>query len=141
MTLNIKLEADMVMRYVGEGYGLTKAEILGRRRSQNIAEARAVAYFLVRKYGLSLPAIGRIFGRDHSTILSGIRSVARKMRTRPEIANLVLGYQTHVLKELATPCAEGMQELCSGGDCDSVNTYLLTPVDCYRVKSTVEAAE
>ena len=38
----------------------------------------------------SLPAIGREFGdRDHSTVLSAVRSISRDLRRNPELAGAV----------------------------------------------------
>jgi hypothetical protein len=49
------------------------------RRARNITEARQLAYYFMRHFTrLSLPQIGQLVGgKDHSTVLYGIRLVER----------------------------------------------------------------
>lgn len=52
------------------------AEVLSRRRNAPIAAVRKVVWAeLYHDRGLSYPDIGRLFGRDHSTVLFGVRQV------------------------------------------------------------------
>lgn len=58
------------------------AEILGRRRTARIASARLLAYWVLSRHAdLSYSAIGRLFDRDHSTILAGVRRHEAILRT------------------------------------------------------------
>jgi chromosomal replication initiator protein len=51
------------------------ADLLGRSRRTAATEARQAAYAAVREAtGASYPMIGRWFGRDHSTVLTGARA-------------------------------------------------------------------
>ena len=70
-------EVQSVCRLVCSEYGFTLAQLMSRARPQPLAWARHVAYFLARFVTEeSYPILGRLFdGRDHSTILSGIRQV------------------------------------------------------------------
>lgn len=53
---------------------VTEAQILGRRRDRHIVVARHEACYRIRsELRLSLPDIGKIMGRDHTTILHGVR--------------------------------------------------------------------
>ena len=69
-------------------FGLQAAEIMARDRRPAVARARKVAMYLARELtDHSLPEIGRSFGgRDHSTVLSAVRSVAADVRQDPELA-------------------------------------------------------
>lgn len=49
---------------------------LSRLRYPNIKSARDRFFFALRQRGLSLPEIGRLTGRDHTTVLHAIRRVA-----------------------------------------------------------------
>ncbi|NLX35868.1 MAG: chromosomal replication initiator protein DnaA [Chloroflexi bacterium] len=66
-----RVSVDDVQRITCEYYGVTRDQLLGRKRSQNIALCRQVAMYLVRDLlGLSYPQIGQAFGgRDHTTAL------------------------------------------------------------------------
>ena len=55
-------------------YGLTVEDILGDGTKRRFAWPRQEAMYLLRtKFELSYPRIGKIFGRDHSTVMSGCR--------------------------------------------------------------------
>ena len=64
------------------------ADILARDRRPPVSRARKLAMYLAREMtDHSLPEIGRAFGgRDHSTVLSAIRGVARDVAHDPELA-------------------------------------------------------
>ena len=67
-----------LIQLVAEYFGLTAADLTGRRRTANIAHARHIAMFLLREdSGLSLPAIGDHLGnRDHTTIHHGVDKIS-----------------------------------------------------------------
>lgn len=65
-----------VMTEAGKAYGLTVEDLIGRRKTIPISEARSIAMYLIRLgTTLSLPAIGRLFVRDHTTVLLACRRV------------------------------------------------------------------
>lgn len=53
--------------------GCTVAQILGPQRSRTITEARWQAMLAAYEGGFSLPQIGRVFNRDHTTVLHAVR--------------------------------------------------------------------
>lgn len=64
----------LVIARVAAEYGVTADDIMGDVRSRNISWARHAAFYAVKAAtGASLLRLGRIFNRDHSTILHGIR--------------------------------------------------------------------
>jgi chromosomal replication initiator protein len=61
-----------IIRVVGEHYGLTREQLLSKSRKPTLAQPRQVAMLLVRIItGMSYPAIGREFQRDHSSVMHG----------------------------------------------------------------------
>jgi chromosomal replication initiation ATPase DnaA len=44
-------------------------DVMGRSRLKRISNVRALAYLKFRQDGLTLPVIGRFFGRDHTTVM------------------------------------------------------------------------
>jgi hypothetical protein len=61
---------------VCEHYGVELADLLSARRTKNLAVIRHAAYYLSKTLTpRSLPDIGRRFGRDHTTILYGVRKI------------------------------------------------------------------
>jgi hypothetical protein len=58
----------------GREYYVEAAEVLGRSRERQPALARGLAMALVQaRYGWSLSKIGRVFERDHTTVLAAVR--------------------------------------------------------------------
>ena len=63
-----------ILRDVCKSQGVTRDEIFSRNRNKKLVMTRAVIYDRIRKeLGWSYPRIGKIFGRDHTTVLHGIR--------------------------------------------------------------------
>lgn len=65
------LNADNIKAVVAEYYGISVKDIMGKKRSRNIARPRQVAMALTRQFtNDSYPDIGQAFGgRDHSTVM------------------------------------------------------------------------
>jgi len=77
-----------IQRHVAHYYRISQAELVSNRRPRDVALARQVAYYLARELTpLSLPSIGRRFGgRDHTTVLHGIRKIAELEDSDPRMA-------------------------------------------------------
>jgi chromosomal replication initiator protein len=69
-------------------FNLSRDDMKARRRTADVAHARLIGYYLCKKLTLrSLPEIGRFFGgRDHTTVLHGIRKIEHLVRKDWEIA-------------------------------------------------------
>ena len=80
-------ETRKVVEYAHK-YGVTVEDIRGKRRTREIAQARHVCIYIMRTVtDLSLPSIGRVFNRDHSTILSSIDTIQAKIREDASLEN------------------------------------------------------
>ena len=67
---------SLIISQVCKFYSIDEAVLRGTLKNKGTAEARQVAMYLIRKLtNLSLPDIGKEFGKDHSTILYAIRKV------------------------------------------------------------------
>ncbi len=77
---------DMIIEEVAKYYHITAQDIKGQKRLKNMALARQISMYLIRKYtNLSLKDIGEQYeDRDHSTVLSSIRKVENLMSSSPE---------------------------------------------------------
>jgi chromosomal replication initiator protein len=66
-----------ILELVADHYAIDDPELLvSPARWQPLARARQVAMTLVREeLEYSLPAAGRVFKRDHTTVLHGLRAV------------------------------------------------------------------
>ena len=68
---------EEIQRKVAEYYNIRLADMIAAKRVRTIARPRQVAMFLSKQLtSRSLPEIGRRFGgRDHTTIMHGIRKI------------------------------------------------------------------
>ena len=64
------IDATKIIDIVCKFYNIKKEEILARKRTKNVAEARQIAMYLITEF-LSIPleAVGNIFGKDHATVI------------------------------------------------------------------------
>ncbi len=67
---------SLIIKQVCKFYSVDEATLRGTQKNRGITESRQMAMYLIRKLtNLSLPDIGKEFGRDHSTVLHSIRKV------------------------------------------------------------------
>jgi hypothetical protein len=78
-------EAAMILAAVARSSGVTVTAMSGRSRVAKVVLARHVACHLLRKnVELSYLAIGRMLGRDHSTVISACNSIEVQLGSAPE---------------------------------------------------------
>jgi chromosomal replication initiator protein len=59
-----------VIDAVCKALNVSKSDLLGKCRVRDLAIARQIAMYLIRKYhGLTLKNIGKLFNKDHSTVI------------------------------------------------------------------------
>lgn len=86
---------------VAAEFNVPSDAIRGRGRSARVAEARQVAMVLARDlFAASASEVGRMFGRDHGTVLWAAKAVANAMDTCPATARRVNALR-HRLSALA----------------------------------------
>ena len=72
-----------IINAVATYYKISPDDIYSQSRAQAIALARQIAMYLCREQtGLSLPKIGEIFGRDHTTVMHANKKVNDLMNER-----------------------------------------------------------
>ena len=90
---------DMVVDATAEYFGLSPDVIFSKSRIRDISDARMVAMYLGSKLtGLSAKAISRRLGRQHSTILHGIKTVKERMPFTRDLAKAVEIIETELKK-------------------------------------------
>ena len=76
-------------------------ELLSADRTRHIAHARQEAIWLAHNLtNLSLPAIGRKFNRDHTTVLNSIRRVQER-RNDDEYRNGLIRIQAQITERIS----------------------------------------
>ncbi|MBO5702176.1 MAG: chromosomal replication initiator protein DnaA [Clostridia bacterium] len=90
----VSVTVDKIFSAVYKKYGITKEDLIGKNRSREIAQARHVAIYLIRKITeMSLPNIGKIFNRDHTTALASFETIEKRVKT-DAILTLDIGEMT-----------------------------------------------
>ena len=94
----MRITGQAVIIAVSEYFGVSVEDLKGSAQVRPIARPRQVAMYLCRQYctHLSYPAVGRMLGgRDHTTILHGVKNIARLIAIDPDfetdISNIVSG--------------------------------------------------
>ncbi len=90
----VQVVVDRIFSSVFNKYGVSKAELLGERRTKNIAYARHISIYLIRQITeMSFPGIAKIFNRDHTTIIASCDLISKRINTDPmfniEISELI----------------------------------------------------
>jgi chromosomal replication initiator protein len=68
---------EAIQQAAADAFDLSRERLLARDRSPKVAMARQIAMYLARELtDVSLPEIGRGFGRDHSTVLHAHKRIA-----------------------------------------------------------------
>lgn len=82
-TVSAKLVCDVVSEY----YDVTKEELLGPRRTKDIAFSRQVAMYILRQMtDMSLNKIAGHFGKkDHTTVMHAEKTISDAMRNNPDV--------------------------------------------------------
>jgi chromosomal replication initiator protein len=86
-----RVTIQQILDAVTKFYNIKLSDLQGKKRNQSIAFPRQVCMFLARRHTrFSLEEIGGYFGgRDHTTILHGIRSIDRMMKVDRDVAQQV----------------------------------------------------
>lgn len=75
-----KVTPDYIIDVVSKFYNVKKEDLYSEKRTNDIAFARQVAIYIIREVtNYSLPKIGAIFGKDHTTALYAIKKITTAM--------------------------------------------------------------
>jgi hypothetical protein len=68
----------VIQGIVADHYGMTREQLLSKRRTRDIVRPRQIAIALCRQFTtLSLPRLGQMFGDlDHTTVMHAVKRVA-----------------------------------------------------------------
>jgi chromosomal replication initiator protein len=96
---------DLILEEVRRHFGFGPRAVLGRWQDRDICQARFAAWWLARSLtAWSLPQIGRrLGGRDHTTVMSGIRRAGELHAADRDYAR-ALDAARHRLKESFDAC-------------------------------------
>ena len=80
----VTVTVDKIFASIQKKYNIKREDIVSSKRTKDIANARHITVYTIRSVtDMSLPNIGKIIDRDHSTVLSSIEAVEKKMAQNP----------------------------------------------------------
>ena len=80
----VTVTVDKIFAAIQKKYNIKREDIVSSKRTKDIANARHITVYTIRSVtDMSLPNIGKIIDRDHSTVLSSIEAVEKKMAQNP----------------------------------------------------------
>lgn len=73
---------EEIIDHVAKEFSVDREKLLSHRREKECASARHIAMFIFKeKLGLSYNQIGKIFQKDHSTVIYAVDKMRKKLRT------------------------------------------------------------
>ncbi len=76
----VSVTVEKIYSAVYKKYDIKKEDLLSQKRNKEIADARHIAIYLIREITeMSYPNIGKLFDRDHATIISSYSKIQRKI--------------------------------------------------------------
>ncbi|HEY9151497.1 MAG TPA: chromosomal replication initiator protein DnaA, partial [Anaerolineales bacterium] len=94
---------EKIIELVAREWQTSVEALLGRDRTQKIAEPRQVAMYLMRKEtDASLPMIGEVLGgRDHTTVMYAIQKIASEIETKSDLRKRVINVKQQLYGQSA----------------------------------------
>ncbi len=81
---------EMILREVSNYYCIPVEKLKGSGRSKDMVLPRQVAMYLVRELtNFSLPEIGKVFSRDHTTVLHSINKIENYLKTTTDMEPII----------------------------------------------------
>ena len=78
----VSITVEKIFTSVYNKYNVPKEHLTSTRRNKEISSARHITVYLIRELTeMSFPNIGKIFSRDHSTIMTSYNSVDTRIKT------------------------------------------------------------
>jgi len=77
---------DEIMAITAKAYSLSVSMLCGRSRLRRVVRPRQFAMYLCRRYtNASLKEIGRVFDRDHTSVMYAVKAVEQRTLEQPQI--------------------------------------------------------
>ena len=85
-----EINEEKVIQVVANYYNLTDSQIKSKSRISQIALARQIAMYLCRSIcGTSYAQIGKLFNRDHSTVMTAVEKVGNMLKTDQQLSTAI----------------------------------------------------
>lgn len=90
--IRIRTSPEETINKVCKYYSLGKRQLLGDSRALPVVRPRQVLMYLLRKQtGLPFQEVGRLVGRDHSTVMNAVNKITQLLSTSVDIQEDIMG--------------------------------------------------
>lgn len=80
----VNVTIEKIFACISNRFGVTKSELVGKKRTKEIASARHLSVFIIRELTeMSYPSIAKIFERDYATIHASFEQVNKRYESDP----------------------------------------------------------
>lgn len=111
-----------ILEAVAKRHGLTPRDIIEQSRHRHVVLARREAiYYVVTETGMTFPAIGRVFCRDHTSIINNYK------KYKAELAKLPVHKRDILVLSPVVDASSPIKERCSAVIRDVARKYGITP--------------
>jgi chromosomal replication initiator protein len=105
---------ERIQSSLAERLNIPLGTLISRKRDNRTAFARQLGYYLCRKHTTaSFPLIGESFGRDHSSIIHGVRAISGRIEAEPAFRLSILRIERE-LGLFQSAFSEYSEEISSG---------------------------
>jgi chromosomal replication initiator protein len=82
-----RLKTPDIQKIVGDYYGVSLPELLGRSRRKRLVRARQMALYFCRLYTeKTMMELGRLFQRSHASVVHALQTLERQRQSQPRVA-------------------------------------------------------
>jgi chromosomal replication initiator protein len=85
--VDTRLHTPDIQKIVGDYYGVSLPDLLGRSRQKRLVRARQMALYFCRLYTeKTVTELGRLFQRSHASVVHALQTLDRDRQTQPRVA-------------------------------------------------------
>ena len=85
--VDARLSIPQIQKIVGDYYGVSLVEMLGRSRQKRLVRARQLALYFCRIYTeKTMAQLGRLFQRSHASVVHALQTLERDRKILPRLA-------------------------------------------------------
>lgn len=139
---NQKAIVEKVFELVSDRFGSSNEELKSKSREYHITLPRHVCFHLLRELTeLSSIRVGRIFNRDHATVLYGVKRVNRKLEKNEEFSALyyeIKGECVNMVEDSVGRLQHSLERTREAVSATSTVLLRLSSLEVHNSKNTLE---
>ena len=86
----IEITPQLIIEIVADHFHISIEQMMSKSRSSDVSKPRQIAMYLCKSMtNYTTESIGKIFGKDHSTIIHGVKKVKEEYEQNPELRETI----------------------------------------------------